>query len=264
MQLLAVLGSLVLVCAAEAAPVRPGTVGTLKDKIEVRSHVSEHRSESRHFAPDTLRVFNIYFMNLQKQFLQQRYTYLELVDSTGVVANVPVALVKASGMPMYEFSCAERFVRMSSFHFDGPNDYYEMDLMYWDDVGSPFAAQFSLRRATIKQGDVAMIDIVLSSFQDATLTFWDSCQIQYRVFDSNHEPVVAGPDEFCSAEITTIDLKRGVPKSFEMPLPSGFRGGVGANRHEPLAPGLYFVNCYVAGYGDLGLTAKLELTILPQ
>jgi hypothetical protein len=263
-QLLAALGSLALVLNAEAAPVRPGTLGALKDKMVVRSHVQEQKTRPRSFEPDTLRFFDIYFEDQHRQFLPEKYTYLVLADSAGVVAQVPVALVKTDDMSGYHFSCAERLTRMSSFHFDGPNDYYDMDLMYWDDVGSPFTAQFTLRQPTIRQGDVAIVDVVLSSIEDATLTFGDDCQIQYRMFNSIHEPVAAGPSDTCGDMLTTIRLKRGESRSFEMRCPSAVRASVPASQTELLAPGLYFVNCYVSGYGDLGLTAKLELTIQPQ
>lgn len=264
LQLLALLGALALVLNAQAAPVRPGTLATLKDKIVVRSYVKEQRSRSRSFEPDTLRFFDIYFAGQSRRFLQEKYTFLLLADSAGVVAEVPVALVKTDAAPAYHFSCAERFTRMSSFHFDGPNDYYEMDLKYWDDVGSPFAAQFTLRQPTIRQGDVAIVDVVLSSIEDATLTFGDDCQIQYRMFNSNHEPVAAGPSETCGDMLTTIRLKPGEPRSFEMRCSSAVRASAPASQAELLAPGLYYVDCYVSGYGDLGLTAKLELTIQPR
>lgn len=254
-----------LVASARANQVRPGTIDRLEDKIKIRSYCYQQAQASvaRDLAPATFRVFQVYFVGHHGNFPQENHAYVDLADSSGSMASVPVALGDDHGIPFYTFTCAERITRWSRFHFPGPNGNYEMDLMYWDEIGSPFVAQFRLRRSVVGQGDVAIVDVVLSSKQDATLTF-GGCHMLYRLINSNHEVVATGPYGECTGEITHIDLMRDIPQSFRMEIPTGPAVIGGMMREEALVPGLYHVDCFVVGYEDLGLAAMLELTILPQ
>lgn len=264
-KLLVVLGLLMLVASAQAHQVRPGTIDGLADKIKIRSHCYQQAQASvaRDLAPATFRVFQVYFEGHHGNFPRQIHAYIDLADSNGSMARVPVALGDDNGIPFYTFTCAERITRWSRFHFSGPNGDYEMDLMYWDEIGSPFVAQFGLRRSAIGQGEVAIVDVVLSSTQDVTLTF-GGCIMLYRLINSNHEVVATGPFSECTGEVTHVDLVRDIPQSFQMEIPSGPTVIGGMMREEALVPGLYYVECFVVGYEDLGLAAMLELTILKQ